>query len=71
MPTARDSLDLAAAPNGKLYAVGGNYSLIVEEGGCGGFCSVVEEYDPATNTWSQKNPPPWTRSCTRRRLSAW
>jgi hypothetical protein len=71
MLTARDSLELAAVPNGKLYAVGGNYSLIVEEGGCGGFRSVVEEYDPATNTWSRKNLPSWPRSGTRRRLSAW
>jgi N-acetylneuraminic acid mutarotase len=45
MPTARDSLGLAAAPNGKLYAVGGYLNDYRNE---------VEEYDPATNTWSTK-----------------
>ena len=44
MPTIRDALGLAAASNGKLYAVGGF------GGGNGGYLTTVEEYDPATNT---------------------
>src|SRR5262249_34258044 len=47
MPTARSELGLAAAPNGKLYAVGGlasDFTLV----------ATVEEDDPSTNTWSTK-----------------
>ena len=47
MPTARTGLGLAAATNGKLYAVGGF-----------GGSSAVEEYDPATNTWTPKTSLP-------------
>src|SRR5438034_245393 len=51
MPTPRQSLGLAAASNGKLYAVGGN------NGGMNPFTlDMVEEYDPATNTWTTKAP---------------
>lgn len=51
MPTARSGLAVAAASNGKLYAVGG---IAVSACGGAGYCATVEEYDPATNTWSTK-----------------
>lgn len=49
MPTARETLGLAAAPNGRIYAIGG----FKTGGGCpaAADCAVVEEYDPATNRW--------------------
>src|SRR5581483_2365839 len=46
MPTARDSLGMAAL-SGKLYAVGGND---------GSVSNAVEAYDPTTNTWAPKAP---------------
>lgn len=48
MPTARGVLAVAAAPNGKIYAIGGQNS--------GDYVNVVEEYDPATDQWSTKAP---------------
>src|SRR5262245_37279063 len=42
LPTRRVALGVAAAPNGKLYAIGG---------GTPGITRRVEEYNPATNTW--------------------
>jgi hypothetical protein len=54
MPTARVYLGLAAASNGKLYAVGG------ENGGL--LLATVEEYNPATNTWATKAPMPTARA---------
>jgi N-acetylneuraminic acid mutarotase len=49
MPTAREALGLSAAPNGRIYAIGG----FKTGGGCptAADCAVVEEYDPATNRW--------------------
>ena len=54
MPTARFSLGLAAAPSGKLYAVGGYNG----SGACppNTYCARVEEYDPATNFWTPRAP---------------
>ena len=53
MPTAR--LFLAAAEvGGKIYAIGGN-----DDNGVN--LSVVEEYDPASNTWATKAPMPTGR----------
>jgi N-acetylneuraminic acid mutarotase len=49
MPTARGALGLVAAPNGKLYAVGGNDIAVAP-------LATVEEYDPATDTWTSKRP---------------
>jgi N-acetylneuraminic acid mutarotase len=54
MPTARDQLAVAAGPNGKLYAMGG-------KGANAARLSVVEEYDPATNTWTTKRQMPKVR----------
>src|SRR5262249_61313264 len=55
MPTARNALGLAAAPNGKLYAVGGlNGSARA---------ATVEEYDPTTNTWTNYGTPPPGNAC--------
>jgi N-acetylneuraminic acid mutarotase len=50
MPTAREALGVAAAVNGKLYAIGG------EGGG-----STVEEYDPTTDTWMARASMPTAR----------
>ena len=49
MPTARANFALVAAPNGRLYAIGGQN--VTTEG-----LSAVEEYDPATNTWAIRAP---------------
>jgi N-acetylneuraminic acid mutarotase len=49
MPTARFSLALAAASNGKLYAVGGFGSNL-------DIVAAVEEYDPTTDRWATKAP---------------
>src|SRR5215467_4181699 len=51
MPTARQQLVVAAAPNGKLYAFGGNL-----DGTLAGTIGTFEEYDPATNVWTPKAP---------------
>lgn len=53
MPTPRSDLALAAADNGKIYAIGGWYH---------GSTAVVEEYDPSTNTWSSKASMPTART---------
>src|SRR5262249_12859217 len=50
---ARAGLGVAAAANGKLYAIGGFN---------GGFLPPVEESDPATNTWAGKASMPTARS---------
>lgn len=55
MPTGRTRLGLAAASNGKLYAVGGAVP------GNPAF-RTLEEYDPATNTWTTKAPMPTART---------
>jgi hypothetical protein len=48
MPTARWGLG-AAEVNGKIYAVGGSYVGVTG-------LSIVEEYDPYTNSWVTKTP---------------
>jgi N-acetylneuraminic acid mutarotase len=48
MLIARSGHGLAAAPNGKLYAVGGYDGT--------NFLNSVEEYDPATDSWTTKAP---------------
>jgi N-acetylneuraminic acid mutarotase len=59
MPTARQGLS-ASVVNGKIYAIGGGSSSTL------GYTSVVtystvEEYDPATDTWTTKSPMPTSR----------
>jgi len=51
MPTPRGSL-CTAVVNGKIYAIGGITGIA---GGGGPLVSIVEEYDPVTNTWTQKS----------------
>lgn len=52
MPVGRWWPGVAAAPNGKVYAMGGVI-----------FASVnvpwVDEYDPISNTWATRSPMPW------------
>jgi hypothetical protein len=51
MPTARGRLS-ACAVNGKIYAIGGsNWDNATNQES---ILSAVEEYDPATNTWTKK-----------------
>ena len=52
MPTARRELS-ASVVNGKIYVIGGY--------GVGGESQVVEEYDPATDTWAIKGNMPRKR----------
>ena len=47
MPTARGAL-CSAVVNGKIFVMGGASNLL------SGY-SIVEEYDPATDTWTRKN----------------
>ena len=51
MPTARSS-HIGATVNGKIYAIGGYL------GPSFGYENNVEEYDPATDTWTNKYPLP-------------
>ncbi|MGB9853462.1 MAG: kelch repeat-containing protein [Candidatus Bathyarchaeales archaeon] len=52
MPTPRSWVGVAIV-NGKIYAIGGSYDSHGE----------VEEYDPATNTWTKK------RQCRHREFT--
>ena len=54
MPTARAALGVAAASNGRVYAIGGTDS--------GGTLATVEEYDPATDTWMTRASMPTARA---------
>lgn len=51
MPTPREGLGVVAPGNGKIYAVGG---WTVSSLGQSIYYDTVEEYDPATNTWTSK-----------------
>ena len=53
MPTARSWLGVAAADNGKIYAIGGEEIT--------GVTSAVEEYDPLSNTWATRASMPTER----------
>jgi N-acetylneuraminic acid mutarotase len=55
MPTARGRLAVVAAPNGKVYAIGGAPA--------GSIVGTVEEYDPATNTWTNCGSPAPANAC--------
>jgi len=59
MPTARQALSVSVV-NGKIYAIGGGISRTKDYLRIGTF-STVEEYDPATDTWSTKSPMPTSR----------
>ena len=54
MPTARTGLTCATV-NGKIYTIGGATDWL------GQSLSVVEEYDPATDTWTRKADMPNAR----------
>jgi N-acetylneuraminic acid mutarotase len=56
MPTARLGLALVAAPNGKLYAIGG-YSTSAQQA-----LGFVEEYDPTTDQWTRRADMPSART---------
>jgi len=53
IPTARTGL-AATAVNGKIYAIGGK--------NLGSIYSIVEEYNPSTNTWTTKANMPTART---------
>jgi N-acetylneuraminic acid mutarotase len=58
MPTRRVNL-YTSVVNGKIYAIGGGnvqHDLVDYDG-----LSVVEEYDPATDTWTKKSNMPTAR----------
>jgi N-acetylneuraminic acid mutarotase len=57
MPTARAQLGVAVV-NGKIYAIGGENTTAT---GSPNVLNVNEEYDPATNTWTTKEPMPTAR----------
>jgi N-acetylneuraminic acid mutarotase len=56
MPTARGYLVVAVVAN-KIYAIGG---LTGSDLNNITYTNVTEEYDPATNTWTEKSPLPIT-----------
>jgi formylglycine-generating enzyme required for sulfatase activity/N-acetylneuraminic acid mutarotase len=53
MPTPRQWVGLAAATNGKIYAIGGYDGSVL---------NLVEEYDPASDTWTGRANMPTSRS---------
>jgi N-acetylneuraminic acid mutarotase len=53
LPTARGALAAVAAPDGRLYAIGGHAT---------GPLATVEAYDPASNTWTPAPSLPTPRS---------
>jgi N-acetylneuraminic acid mutarotase len=58
MPTARDSL-VTSVVDGKIYAMGG--AVWDAKTGTGEVLGTVEEYDPVTDTWTQKADMPGSR----------
>ena len=59
MPTARQGLSTSVV-NGKIYAIGGAEFSSASFSNSEKF-STVEEYDPATDTWTIKSPMPTAR----------
>ena len=55
MPTGRGRLGVAAATNGKLYAVGGSEATPAS------FLNSVEEYDPLADRWTTRTAMPTAR----------
>jgi len=62
MPTPRHSFSVSEI-NGKFYLIGGKTGSKIVGGPC---LSLVEEYDPATETWTKKANMPTARArlCT-------
>jgi N-acetylneuraminic acid mutarotase len=63
MPTPRNHY-VAAAVNGKIYAVDGRVGAVYVAGpgpGFSGVIDLVEEYNPATNTWANVGRSPMPR----------
>ena len=63
MPTARNHY-VAAAVNGKIYAIDGRIGAVYIAGpgpGFSGIIDVVEAYDPATDKWSDVGRAPMPR----------
>jgi N-acetylneuraminic acid mutarotase len=58
MPTARLGLGLAAAANGKLYAIGGSTAHT----GTIGYSTANQAYTPGTDRWTDRAPMPQGRS---------
>lgn len=66
MPTARQMLSTNVV-NGKIYAIGGGKSPLADGYDGTESYSTVEEYDPATDTWTKKSDMPtarWTHSAS-------
>jgi N-acetylneuraminic acid mutarotase len=61
MPTARQGLSTSVV-NGKIYAIGGGASSSADYAALTVF-STVEEYDPATDSWTTKAEMPTARVC--------
>ena len=61
MPTARQGLSTSVV-NGKIYAIGGGAASSASYTSVETF-STVEEYDPATDTWTTKSEMPTARVC--------
>jgi N-acetylneuraminic acid mutarotase len=59
MPTARQGLSTSVV-NGKIYAIGGGVGTSATYGSVETY-STVEEYDPATDTWTTKSEMPTSR----------
>jgi len=63
MPTARNHY-VAAAVNGKIYAIDGRIGAVFVAGpgpGFSGVIDLVEEYDPTTNSWKDVGRAPMPR----------
>ena len=53
MPSARSRLAAVAGPDGKIYAIGGSTTSMLDRTG---YSSLVEVYDPTTNSWTTAAP---------------
>jgi N-acetylneuraminic acid mutarotase len=67
MPSARHGHGLVLAPNGRLYAVGGHFKYLEQPQET---LAEVVEYNPFSNTWTQKTPMPTAREYLGAALAA-